>query len=104
MPKAPLFSPYRQGENRITASLMAVFERIDLSKVERLLAVSSGESALLVPAHAFSSLLWALRRVSLWRSSTKSTSVMRPASRPLLVDPAELNCPLVQGLFDRGQR
>jgi hypothetical protein len=46
MPKAPLFSPYRQGENRITASLMAVFERIDLSKVERLLAVSSGESAL----------------------------------------------------------
>jgi hypothetical protein len=46
MPKAPLFSPYRQGENSITASLMAVFERIDLSKVERLLAVSSGESAL----------------------------------------------------------
>jgi hypothetical protein len=46
MPKAPLFSPYRQGENRVTWSLMAVFERIDLSKVERLLGASSGESAL----------------------------------------------------------
>lgn len=46
MPKAPLFSTYRQGENRVTGSLMAVFERIDLSKVERLLAAASGESAL----------------------------------------------------------
>ena len=46
MPKGPLFSTYRQGENRITASLMAVFERIDLSKVERVLAAASEDSAL----------------------------------------------------------
>ena len=46
MPKGPLFSTYRQGENRVTASLMAVFERIDLSKVERILASASEDSAL----------------------------------------------------------
>jgi len=46
VPKGPLFSTYRQGENRVTASLMAVFERIDLSKVERVLAAASGDSAL----------------------------------------------------------
>ncbi len=46
LPKGPLFSTYRQGENRVTASLMAVFERIDLSKVERILAVASEDSAL----------------------------------------------------------
>jgi len=46
MPRGPLFSTYRQGENRVTASLMAVFERIDLFKVERILAAASGESAL----------------------------------------------------------
>lgn len=46
MPKGPLFSTYRQGENRVTASLMAVFERIDLSKVERILAAASEDSAL----------------------------------------------------------
>jgi len=46
MPKGPLFSTYRQGENRVTASLMAVFERIDLGKVEWILAGASGESAL----------------------------------------------------------
>jgi hypothetical protein len=34
VPKAPLFSTYRQGENRVTSSLMAVFERVDLSIVE----------------------------------------------------------------------
>jgi len=46
VPKGPLFSTYRQGENRVTASLMAVFERIDLSKVERILAAASEDSAL----------------------------------------------------------
>lgn len=35
---APLFSTYRTGENRVTASTMAVFERIDLTIVEELLA------------------------------------------------------------------
>lgn len=35
---APLLSSYRAGENRVTASTMAVFERIDLALVEDLLA------------------------------------------------------------------
>ena len=46
MPKSPLFSTYRQGENRVTASLMAVFERIDLTNLERILASASEDSAL----------------------------------------------------------
>jgi len=46
MPKTPLFSTYRQGENRVTSSMVAVFERIDLSLLERLLAAASGESTL----------------------------------------------------------
>lgn len=33
----PLFSGYQQGENRVTASIMAVFERLNLSLVERIL-------------------------------------------------------------------
>lgn len=33
----PLFSTYRAGENRITSSTMAVFERIDLALVQELL-------------------------------------------------------------------
>lgn len=44
--KAPLFSTYSQGENRVTSSLIAVLERIDLSLVEQLLAAASGESSL----------------------------------------------------------
>lgn len=35
---SPLLSSYRTGENRVTASTMAVFERIDLTIVEELLA------------------------------------------------------------------
>ena len=31
MIKTPLFSTYRQGENRVTSSMLAVFERIDLA-------------------------------------------------------------------------
>ena len=46
MSKGPLFSTYRQGENRVTASVLAVFERVDLSLVERLLGAASGESDL----------------------------------------------------------
>ena len=46
MPKNPLFSTYRTGENRVTASMLAVFERIDASILERLLAGASGESSL----------------------------------------------------------
>lgn len=46
MSKAPLFSTYRQGENRVTASMLAVFERIDLSLLERILRGASGEPEL----------------------------------------------------------
>jgi hypothetical protein len=38
----PLFSPYRAGENRVTSSTMAVFERIDLALVRELLAEATG--------------------------------------------------------------
>ena len=41
MPK-PLLSAYRAGENRVTASTMAVFERIDLALVQELLGAASG--------------------------------------------------------------
>ena len=33
----PLLSSYKQGENRITASIMAVFERLNFSVVESIL-------------------------------------------------------------------
>lgn len=46
MAKNPLFSTYRQGENRVTSSMLAVFERIDLALLEELLTASTGESAL----------------------------------------------------------
>lgn len=46
MPKNPLFSTYRQGENRVTSSIQAVFERIDLSLLQTILAAASGESSL----------------------------------------------------------
>jgi hypothetical protein len=46
MPRSPLFSTYRQGENRVTSSMLAVLERIDMAMVEQLLARVSGESAL----------------------------------------------------------
>lgn len=39
---SPLFSTYRSGENRITSSTMAVFERIDLALVQELLENASG--------------------------------------------------------------
>lgn len=38
----PLFSTYRGGENRVTSSIMAVFERIDLALVRDILAASAG--------------------------------------------------------------
>ncbi len=46
MSKSPLFSTYRQGENRVTSSMLAVFERIDLSLLETLLGAASGEASL----------------------------------------------------------
>lgn len=33
----PLFSTYSQGENRVTGSLLAVFERISFALVEQIL-------------------------------------------------------------------
>lgn len=38
----PLFSSYRAGENRVTSSTLAVFERIDLALVQELLASATG--------------------------------------------------------------
>lgn len=38
----PLFSTYRQGENRVTSSTLAVFERIDLALVRDLLRAATG--------------------------------------------------------------
>lgn len=38
----PLFSSYRAGENRVTSSMLAVFERLDLALVEQLLSVATG--------------------------------------------------------------
>ena len=35
----PLFSRYSQGENRVTASILAVFERISFSLLERILQI-----------------------------------------------------------------
>src|SRR4051812_47537303 len=46
MTKNPLFSTYRQGENRVTSSMLAVFERIDVSLLEQLLAAAAGETSL----------------------------------------------------------
>lgn len=46
MPSTPLFSTYRQGENRVTSSMLAVFERVGLSVTETILARASGESTL----------------------------------------------------------
>ena len=42
----PLFSRYSQGENRVTASILAVFERISFALVERILQILSEESNL----------------------------------------------------------
>lgn len=46
MPVSPLFSTYRAGENRVTSSLIAVLERIDLHLVERILSAAIGEATL----------------------------------------------------------
>jgi hypothetical protein len=46
MPRNSLFSTYSQPENRVTASMVAVFERIGLDTLEQLLVRASGESSL----------------------------------------------------------
>src|SRR5712691_10060821 len=50
MPRNPLLSTYRQGENRVTSSMLAVFERIDLSLLEIILASAAGEASLAMVA------------------------------------------------------
>lgn len=42
MPNNPLFSTYSTGENRLTSSTMAVFERIDLALVREILSAATG--------------------------------------------------------------
>ena len=46
MANSPLFSTYRGGENRVTSSIVAVFQRLELSLLERLLGAVAQESAL----------------------------------------------------------
>ncbi|HVA05211.1 MAG TPA: hypothetical protein VNG12_00555 [Acidimicrobiales bacterium] len=52
MTNSPLFSTYRGGENRVTSSMMAVFQRLELSLLERLLGAVAGEAALQLVAFA----------------------------------------------------
>ena len=40
--RGPLFSTYSQGENRVTASVLAVFERIDIALVQRIIEGATG--------------------------------------------------------------
>jgi len=40
----PLFAKFSQGENRVTASILAVFERISFALVERILQILCGDS------------------------------------------------------------
>ncbi len=46
MTNSALFSTYRGGENRVTSSMIAVFQRLELSLLERLLGAVAQESAL----------------------------------------------------------
>lgn len=46
MAKRPLFATYRQGENRVTASIIAVFERLDMGTLELLLGSVAEEASL----------------------------------------------------------
>jgi hypothetical protein len=48
MPRSPLLSTYRAGENRVTSSTLAVFERIDLILVQELLESATGSGGELV--------------------------------------------------------
>lgn len=41
---SPLFSRYSQGENRVTASILAVFERVSFALVERILQILCEDS------------------------------------------------------------
>ena len=42
----PLFSTYRQGENRVTATFLAVLQRLSLPNIDRILGTLLGEDSL----------------------------------------------------------
>lgn len=44
MSRRPLFSTFRQGENRVTGSMIAVFERLDLETLRTILAGACGDA------------------------------------------------------------
>lgn len=48
MPLAPIFSTYKQGENRVTAALMAVLARLPLPATDEILSDMLGDSVSLV--------------------------------------------------------
>ena len=39
-----LFSTYRAGENRVTASMLAVFERLEIARLERIIGAAMEET------------------------------------------------------------
>ncbi len=41
----PLFSTYRQGENRVTATFLAVLQRLSLPNIDQILGALSGETS-----------------------------------------------------------
>ena len=47
-----IFSSYRQGENRVTSTMLAVFERIGIGLVERIIAAAVGEASLEMVTYA----------------------------------------------------
>ena len=44
MSRRPLFSTFSQGENRVTGSMIAVFERLDLETLRTVLAAACGDA------------------------------------------------------------
>jgi hypothetical protein len=46
MARGPLFSSYRQGENRITSTMLAVFARLDLSDLEQIIGNAARDQSL----------------------------------------------------------
>ena len=46
MARNSLFSTYRGGENRVTSSMLAVFQRMEVTRLESLLEAATGDSTL----------------------------------------------------------
>ncbi|MGH9187779.1 MAG: hypothetical protein ACRD0U_18535 [Acidimicrobiales bacterium] len=44
MARNPIFATYRQGENRVTGSMLAVFERLEVGLLQRILAAALEDS------------------------------------------------------------